>query len=201
MGHMSIYKIAGAALLTAGLAACAYQEGKMDERKSAAEAVTIEETLPQSTQAPRETGVDLHALAAQVVSDEELIPSDAAELIGRTIWGEAGGVPSATERAAVAWCVLNRADAWEQSIGEVVTAPLQFQGYRPEEIWGECPQEHIDLAEDVLERWLAEKDGAEDVGRVLPAEYLYFIGDGEHNYFSAEYMSGDYWDWSLVTPY
>lgn len=198
MHNNMIYTLAGAALLTAGLVAIAYHEGMMDERTRAAEAVTIEETLPQS---PQIGGVDLLKLAEQVVSGEELIPSDAAELIGRTIWGEAGGVPSATERAAVAWCVLNRADAWDQSIGEVVTAPLQFQGYRPEEIWGECPQEHIDLAEDVLERWLAERDGAGDVGRVLPAEYLYFIGDGEHNYFSVEFMSGDYWDWSLASPY
>ena len=120
------------------------------------------------------------------------------ELIGRTIWGEAMGVRSKAERAAVAWCILNRADAWGESIEAVVTAPRQFHGYR---WWGECPQEHLDLAADVLTRWHAEREGEEDVGRTLPAEYLYFYGDGVRNHFSKEYKSRIYWDWSLTDPY
>lgn len=120
------------------------------------------------------------------------------ELIGRTIWGEAGGVSSKAERSAVAWCILNRADAWDKTIAETVTAPQQFQGYRP---WGECPQEHLDLAEDVLTRWNAEKAGASNVGRTLPQNYLYFIGDGVRNYFTVEWQSSEYWDWSLPDPY
>jgi hypothetical protein len=120
------------------------------------------------------------------------------ELIGRTIWGEAGGVKSKAERAAVAWCILNRADARQQSVEEVVTAPKQFHGYRT---WGECPKEHLDLAADVLTRWHNEKNGAEDVGRTLPAEYLYFYGDGKRNHFSKEWKSGETWDWSLSNPY
>ena len=128
----------------------------------------------------------------------ELDPRD-VELIGRTIWGEAGGVKSTAERAAVAWCILNRVDAWGGSIEETVTAPYQFKGYRD---WGECPQEHLDLAADVLTRWQAEKAGAEGVGRVLPEGYLFFVGDlVAHNYFSEEWKSGIYWDWSLPDPY
>lgn len=120
------------------------------------------------------------------------------ELIGRTIWGEAEGVKSKAERAAVAWCILNRVDAWNKTIEEVVTAPMQFLGYRPE---GECPQEHLDLAADVLVRWNAEKEGDKDVGRTLPANYLYFYGDGERNHFSIEWRSGIYWRWTLTNPY
>lgn len=120
------------------------------------------------------------------------------ELIGRTIWGEAGGVQSKAERAAVAWCILNRVDAFEQSIEEVVTAPYQFQGYRPE---GDCPEEHFELAEDVLERWQAEKYGIKDVGRVLPADCLYFLGDGKRNHFTNEWQSTDYWGWEMPDPY
>ena len=120
------------------------------------------------------------------------------ELIGRTIWGEAGGVKSKAERAAVAWCILNRADARQQSIEEVVTAPKQFHGYRT---WGECPEEHLELAADVLTRWHNEKNGAEDVGRTLPSEYLYFYGYGKRNHFSKEWRSGETWDWSLNNPY
>lgn len=120
------------------------------------------------------------------------------ELIGRTIWGEAGGIESTAERAAVAWCILNRADLWHQSIEEVVTAPAQFQGYRPE---GDCPQEHLDLAAEVLARWEAEHQGADDVGRVLPREYLFFIGDGRHNHFTTEWQGTDTWGWTLPDPY
>lgn len=128
----------------------------------------------------------------------ELDPAE-VEYIGRTIWGEAEGVKSEAERAAVAWCILNRVDAYGQTIEEVVTAPNQFHGYRT---GGTCPPMFLDLAADVLTRWNAEKDGAEDVGRVLPADYLYFIGDGERNYFSIEYQEGtDFWDWSLDNPY
>ena len=120
------------------------------------------------------------------------------ELIGRTIWGEAGGVKSKAERAAVAWCILNRVDQRGQTIEQVVTAPHQFYGYRT---WGECPQEHLDLAADVLTRWYAEKNGATDVGRTLPADYLYFLGDGQRNHFTQKWQSTDHWDWSLPNPY
>lgn len=126
------------------------------------------------------------------------IPAYAAEMIGRTIWGEAGGIPDTAERAAVAWCILNRVDEWNASIRAIVTAPDQFHGYLQE---GDCPQEHIDLAEDVLARWAAEKAGADDVGRVLPAEYLYFWGDGEQNHFRTHWKGNDYWDWSMTSPY
>lgn len=127
----------------------------------------------------------------------ELDPEE-VELIGRTIWGEAGGVKSKAERAAVAWCILNRVDAYGKTIKEVVTAPNQFHGYRTA---GECPQKHLDLAADVLARWYAETDGEANVGRVLPSEYLYFVGDGWRNHFSKKWRSTDYWDWSLSNPY
>lgn len=134
-----------------------------------------------------------------IIREHEYIPNPyEVELIGRTIWGEAGGVQSKAERAAVAWCILNRVDAYGKSIEDVVTAPWQFHGYRPE---GDCPLEHLELAADVLVRWQAEKKGTTDVGRTLPAEYLYFVGDGWRNHFSVEYESAVYWDWSLPNPY
>ena len=129
---------------------------------------------------------------------ENLIPDYAAEMIGRTIWGEAQGVESRAERAAVAWCILNRADAWGLTIREVVTAPNQFHGYR---YHGECPEQFISEARDVLARWQNEKHGFNNVGRTLPAEYLYFYGDGERNHFTQEWKSRETWDWSLPDPY
>ena len=58
-----------------------------------------------------------------------------------------------------------------------------------------------ELALDVIERWLDEKDGKTDTGRVLPREYLFFTGDGEHNHFRTEWDGGQVWDWSLQSPY
>ena len=63
------------------------------------------------------------------------------------------------------------------------------------------PAELEELALDVIERWLDEKDGEAEVGRVLPREYLFFTGDGKHNHFRTEWDGGQVWDWSLQSPY
>lgn len=104
------------------------------------------------------------------------------------------------EKAAVVWCVLNRVDAdlWPDTLAEVVTQPYQFAGYLPE---NPATEELKAIAADVLTRWEREKDGGADVGRVLPAEYFYFTGDGVRNYFRTEYKGGTVWDWSLPNPY
>lgn len=184
---MSIKPIIGGSLLTvaliAGVASSINKEPVAPTSSKVMEACVIEPTRVPTTSEPK-SGIQLDQ--AEV------------ELIARTIWGEAGGVKSMDERAAVAWCILNRVDAYEQSIVEVVTAPNQFKGYRSK---GDCPEEHMVLAADVLTRWYQEKAGAQDVGRTLPVEYLYFIGDGSRNHFSEEYLSGEYWGWTLKSPY
>ena len=57
------------------------------------------------------------------------------------------------------------------------------------------------LSEDVLTRWQREKDGETEVGRVLPPDYLWFSGDGYHNYFRNAYRGGNTWDWEYESPY
>ena len=117
------------------------------------------------------------------------VPDELAELAGRAIWGEAGGIQDEAQRAAVVWCACNRADAWDMEIGEVLTVD-QFHGLA---IRGEVPPQHVELARDVLARWTLEAEGWQDVGRVLPNRFLYFEGDGRVNHFSAEYGGGEYW--------
>ena len=117
------------------------------------------------------------------------VPNELAELAGRAIWGEAGGIQDEAQRAAVVWCACNRADAWDMEIGEVLTVD-QFHGLA---IKGEVPEQHVELARDVLARWTLEAEGWIDVGRALPMKYLYFEGDGEVNHFSTEYGGGQYW--------
>ena len=54
---------------------------------------------------------------------------------------------------------------------------------------------------DVLTRYRAERDGEENVGRVLPAEYCFFTGDGRRNHFTTEWKSTDCFGWTLESPY
>ena len=117
------------------------------------------------------------------------VPDELAELAGRAIWGEAGGIQDYAQRAAVVWCACNRADAWDMEIGDVLTVD-QFHGLA---IKGEAPAEHVGLARDVLARWTLEAEGWQDVGRVLPSRFLYFEGNGVINLFSTQYGGGEYW--------
>lgn len=120
------------------------------------------------------------------------------ELLAKTVYGEARGC-SAIEQSAVIWCILNRVDAGYGSIEDVVTAPYQFTGYDAEH---PVTEEFALLAEDVLARWVLEKHCVGEVGRTLPMEYKWFLGDGEENIFRDQY-SGDYtiWDWDCFNPY
>ena len=125
-------------------------------------------------------------------TDEEVI------VLAKMLYGEARGVSSDAEKAACVWCALNRVDHGYGDITAVVTAPYQFVGYRE---GNPVDDDLITLCIDVLTRWYAEKDGQAEVGRVLPADYLWFSGDGERNLFRNAYRGGDRWDWSLPSPY
>lgn len=134
-------------------------------------------------------------------TEQPWTPSEAdVEYIAKTIYGEAGVVESDMQKAAVAWCILNRVDSgkYPDTIEDIVTAKYQFAGYDPD---NPVTDDLRNLAVDVLQRWHLEKQGKADVGRVLPSDYLWFTGDGHENYFTNEWKSTDYWDWSLPNPY
>lgn len=119
-------------------------------------------------------------------------------MLARLMYDECRGVQSITEQACVAWTVLNRVDASSGSVSEVITAPNQFSYCSSAPVLDDLYW----LADDVLSRWNAEQNGETSVGRVLPPDYQWFVGDGEHNYFRNAY-SGSYkiWDYSLPSPY
>lgn len=121
-----------------------------------------------------------------------------ATYLAKMVWGEARGC-NVEQKAAVIWCVLNRVDAGYGDIVSVITAPWQFSGFSYS---NPVTDELYDLSFDVIGRWQAEKDGEENVGRVLPGDYLWFYGNGKENIFRNTY-SGNYsiWDWSLESPY
>lgn len=127
-------------------------------------------------------------------TDEEV------EMLAKTLWAECRGVPSRARQAAVAWCALNRLDAgtYGSTLAEVLSTPAQFAYYESSPVTPDL----LELAEDVLNRWYLEITGADDVGRTLPADYLFFDGDGKENHFYQEWRTGsEEWDWSLPDPY
>ena len=162
--------------------------------------------LPEPVAEQQNTVVTLNTISPSPLPDTTTgqLASDLAEeaeYIAKALYGEARGC-STTEQAAVVWCILNRVDdesgLWPDDIIGVVTQEHQFIGYSPEH---PVLPELYDLAMDVLERWQLEKGRETDVGRVLPADYCYFQGDGQHNYFRREFEGGPDWDWRLETPY
>ena len=123
--------------------------------------------------------------------------TDAEIALAKMVWGEARGC-SVEERAAVVWCVLNRVDAGYGTIISVVAEPGHFVGY---DVSHPVDPDILALVQDVLDRWWLETTNSGEVGRVLPADYLWFHGDGKHNHFRNAYVGGEVWDWSLPSPY
>jgi len=159
--------------------------------------------------ADQETAADMPAAGFSYYDKPELYTEADAQALAKMAWGECRGVKTLTingkaisskcQQAAAMWCALNRYDAGGyESIAAVVAAPSQFVGYDPEH---PLDDELLALTFDVLERWQKERHFGGDVGRVLPADYLFFTGDGEYNYFTQEWRSLDYYTWELPDVY
>lgn len=116
--------------------------------------------------------------------------------LAKLVWAEAGGLCD-TECACVVWAVVNRVDEWGGTIHRTIRVPNQYAFYE----WMDVYEHTYELCEDVLYRWSLEHMGFTDVGRVLPPGYIYWNGDGAHNYFRDEYISTNEWDYSLPSPY
>lgn len=124
-----------------------------------------------------------------------------AVMMARVMFLEARGIKSKTEIACVGWTILNRVDAGYGSIQKVITAPNQFAYRASASTTSDYGYDLVDLATDVLDRWSREKAGQAAVGRVLPKGYLWYAGDGKHNYFRNKYKGGTRWTYSLPSPY
>lgn len=104
--------------------------------------------------------------------------------LARMLYGEARGCTVDNQMKCV-WCVLNRVDdpRFPDTIIGVVSQSGQFYGYSADfPVWDNL----YAVALDVVQRWAAEKQGAE-VARELGSEYLWFTGDGVQNWFRAVY--------------
>lgn len=125
-----------------------------------------------------------------------------ATMIAKVLYGEARGIKSYTELACVVWTILNRVDAGYGNICEVITAPYQFAYDASDPMIGDWEQDFLAIALDVISRWEREHEGETDVGRVLPNDYFWYLGDGAHNWFRNDYHNTyKVWDYSLPSPY
>lgn len=122
------------------------------------------------------------------------VPDELAELAGRLIWGEGGGVQDDANRYATLWTAINRADAWGGTLEERITEAHAFHGLATP---GTVPEQHVNEAREIIALWQLEKDGWIIPGTFpagLPVRFLYFEGDGQVNHFSTEYGGGEYWN-------
>lgn len=104
-------------------------------------------------------------------------------LAAQTVWGEARGC-SRDEQKLVVWCICNRADARNQSVEEVVTAPYQFAGYDPD---NPVESEIVEVVEEVFQAWARGEEALILPPYATTSNYQYFGGDGKHNWFREEY--------------
>lgn len=106
-------------------------------------------------------------------------------VISRMVWGEARGV-SRNEQKLVVWTVINRLEngRYGSTLIGVVRARGQFHGYSSRHPVTDAIR---DMVIEVLEAW----DRGESAKIYPPfartANYLYFHGDGRHNWFRARH--------------
>lgn len=105
-----------------------------------------------------------------------------AAILSQVVCTESADLPAREERMAVAWCVLNRVDSeqFPDTVWEVVNQHGQFSLYSLEneidpDIYREC--------------WYVAAGHITGSERSLPEEYVFYQGDGKHNYFRKEYNS------------
>lgn len=205
-----IYIPACLTVLLVALAACSVRTADYNDVASSAnwEAEAIQHTLtPVITTstaikepAPAETQPTATPEPCPITDDEILMLAKVITKEAEVVYwdGDQYGVTYLARQAAVGWCGLNRLDAgFAETLEEVLSAPYQFEYHEDTEV----ADDMLLLANDIVQRWWAEKQGASDVGRTLPADYLFFYGDGRENHFRKEFETDEVWDWSLPDPY
>lgn len=185
-------------------------EYALDKAGDVAYTMSCTEYRFANLQAAAQINENIPAAAAQTSSQASASAGDGytrqytstdAVMMARVMFLEARGIQSKTEIACVGWTILNRVDSGYGSIFAVITAPNQFAYSASASTTSDYGYDLIALATDVLDRWSREKAGQTDVGRVLPKGYLWYAGDGKHNYFRNQYQGGTRWDYSLPSPY
>ena len=138
---------------------------------------TQTETLPAT--ASTETQSDLPSAEPSPSSAAAVVPDFEIELVAKTLRGECYNEQHDDKREVVK-VICNRVSAgrFGNSIEAVITAPRQFQGYRP---GNEPTANDYEIAREVLTEWY--KGGCQPLGK-----YLFFSSGGNHkNIFRENY--------------
>lgn len=143
---------------------------------------------------------------AKAEADAEFLQSYHTEavMMAKVMYCEAKGISSKRELSMIAWTILNRFDngGFGSTIPAIITARNQFAYSRNAPTVNQCGIDLLSLAEDVLLRWQAEREGEVNVGRTLPKNYCFYWGDGHHNYFrTSDSGKGYLWFEGYGDPY
>lgn len=190
IGWMILSVVLLVLLFVAAVCRVAGETADAEER----EPVYFDATMEEDTLHPQ----DYEPPFTAWISDAEI--TQAAQVV----WGEARGIHSRMEQAAVVWCLLNRVDVYGDSLGKIVTAPGQFHYDASFPTVDDYGRDLEELVRDVVDRWEREKNGEADVGRVLPQVFLYFGGENGRNWFRDTldfYDDTLIWDWRFPDPY
>lgn len=99
------------------------------------------------------------------------------EMLAKLTWCEAGAVKDEFEQRCVMWVALNIHDTYgDESIEATIRSPGRFWYLDEAPV---TPKLYA-MAQDVLTMWLLGE-------REIPIEYIYFSGDGVHNYFYTDF--------------
>lgn len=145
-------------------------------------------------------------IQAKAEADAEFLQSHYTDavMMAKTMYCEGRGIESKRELSMICWTILNRLDAgiYGGSIPEIITAKNQFAYRKSAPMINDFGIDLFALAQDVLLRWQAEREGEKNVGRTLPRGYCFYWGDGFHNYFrTTDRGKGYLWFDGYGNPY
>lgn len=185
--------------------------------------VTVEPMRPKGIEivahASRESGEacakQVPIVELQLFEDEMVVVSEPSEYdlqsisaLAHVALGEYSLIDTPEHKmqcAAVMECVMWRvmagsAKGFNSTVEGVCSQPYQFHGYKP---YDAVSDELLAFAADVYARTNKVLNGADpqEVGCVLPTDYLWFYGTGRVNVFRNAYEGGTTWDWSWPNPY
>lgn len=142
---------------------------------------------------------------AKAEADAEFLQSHNTDavMMAKVMYCEARGISDKRELSMIAWTILNRLDSGKfgSDIPSIITARNQFAYRKSAPTVNDHGVDLFALAQDVLLRWQAEREGEVNVGRTLPKGYCYYKGNGRHNYFQLTNNGKGVLDFGLWNPY
>ena len=136
----------------------------------------MEFTGPLETLAPIETEPE-----PEIETEPPCIPrytEDELIMVAQVIWGEARGC-TPSEQMLVAWCICNRVDYNGTDIATEIRNGA-FHGYSS---YNPVEDAIYLVAKEVLDNWSSGEEALVYPPYAYNSDYLYFGGDGRHNWF------------------